>query len=422
MYPEDLVGQPQLPPVTMLAGRYRISGHLLGRGALADVWAGIDEAHGRPVAIKMFRPGAQAVDEHRFAREVRTLTGLSHPQLISLYDAGNADGRAYLVMRQVCGGTLGTKIRTCGSLPAAAVRRIGGQMASALAYVHARGIVHRDVKPANILLDTSGAAVLADFGIARLTGGTQLTSTGVTVGTAAYLSPEQVRGREVGPAADVYALGLVLLEALTGRREYPGEAIEAAVARLHRGPAVPRDLPYGLSSLLIDMTLDGPTQRPSAEDVAARLGGGALGDLALISSQPQADAQPQAEVTVPLRSSPRSKPMSGNQRGMWLASAALAVVATAAAVVGLRTAGSADGTGPGSHAPAPASPSAGATGAAPQTGRVTTQTGSPSSVGPASLPQPAVSLASASGGHAPVPRHGKGHDRGHGKGAHKPPG
>lgn len=146
-------------------------------------------------------------------------------------------------------------------------------MADALTYVHGRGVVHRDVKPSNILLDPAGTAHLADFGLARLTTATRITRTGQLVGTAAYLAPEQVRGGEIGLPVDVYALGLVLLECLTGEREYQGSEIEAAVARLHRSPAVPDDLPDDLRRLLVRMTSPEPERRPTARECARVLGG-----------------------------------------------------------------------------------------------------------------------------------------------------
>jgi serine/threonine protein kinase len=131
--------------------------------------------------------------------------------------------------------------------------------------------VHRDLKPANVLLDESGQAHLADFGISRALDQTAVTTDGCIVGTAAYLAPEQVRGEFVGPAADVFALGLVLLESLTGRREYPGKAMESALARLHRQPTVPEGLPLGLSPLLAAMTDPDPALRPTAAQVAETL-------------------------------------------------------------------------------------------------------------------------------------------------------
>src|SRR5205823_4403033 len=144
---------------------------------------------------------------------------------------------------------------------------LGAQIGNALAYVHGHGTIHRDIKPANILIDREGQPKITDFGIARLVDSARRTATGVTVGTAAYLSPEQVTGAEVGPACDVYSLGLVLLECLTGRREYPGTGAEAALARLHRPPEIPASLPRPWPGLLAAMTDSDPSRRPAAAEV-----------------------------------------------------------------------------------------------------------------------------------------------------------
>jgi serine/threonine protein kinase len=173
-------------------------------------------------------------------------------------------------MEFVEGETLSDAMR---SRPLAAERlaEIGAAVADALAHVHARGMVHRDVKPANVLLGKDGSVKLTDFGIARLIDAAKVTSTGMMVGTASYLAPEQVAGEPVGPATDVYALGLVLLEALTGTREYDGPAIEAAMARLHRSPVMPATLPAGWPPVLAAMTAREVDARPSARDVAEAL-------------------------------------------------------------------------------------------------------------------------------------------------------
>jgi serine/threonine protein kinase len=155
--------------------------------------------------------------------------------------------------------------------------------------VHAQGVVHRDVKPANILLSPAGAK-LTDFGIARIIDGARHTGTGLTVGTAPYLAPEQVTGDPVTPATDVYALGLVLLEGLKGEREYAGPTVEAALARLHRQPAVPDDLPQPWPSLLTAMTARMPSMRPTAAEVAHVLRGEAT--VTIPTSTPMAAAVP----------------------------------------------------------------------------------------------------------------------------------
>jgi serine/threonine protein kinase len=190
-----------------------------------------------------------------------------------LHDGGREprpDGRAYIVTDLVEGPTLATRIQV-GPLQVGEIRALGAALAAALAHVHERGFVHRDVKPANILLDHGWEPRLADFGIARTLDGTVATATGAVTGTAAYLAPEQVRGETVGPPADVYALGLVLIEARTGRREYPGAMVESATARLFRRPVVPSGLPRDLAALLVAMTDPDPAAQPTAADVVAVL-------------------------------------------------------------------------------------------------------------------------------------------------------
>jgi len=255
---------------TTLSERYHLES-LLGRGGMADVYRGRDLVLERPVAVKVVR-GASEEDARRFAREIRTMAALSHPGIVQLFDAGTHDGAPYLVMELVEGSALPAELDD-GPLDPERVARIGRELAHALARAHDLGIVHRDVKPANVLVDADGRARLSDFGIARVADATRVTTPGMTSGTAAYLAPEQLEGVDVGPAADVYALGLVLLEALTGRREFTGTPVEAAMARLHRDPEIGDDLPEPWPPLLRAMTARNPEQRPSAHQVAARLAG-----------------------------------------------------------------------------------------------------------------------------------------------------
>ncbi|OJV59336.1 MAG: hypothetical protein BGO38_17915 [Cellulomonas sp. 73-145] len=256
----------------MLAGRYRL-GPLLGNGATSDVRLARDERLGREVAVKLLRRTGTGLDGRREQAEARLLASLSHPHLVTVYDAHLDGDEPFFVMELVAGQSLDRRLQQ-GPLSTDDVRRVGTQVADALAYVHGRGLVHRDVKPGNILLgtDLSGAvdARLADFGIARLEDGARLTATGQLLGTAAYLSPEQVRGAAVGPATDVYALGLVLIEALSGQLVFPGRAVESAVARLHRQPELPAAAgPIG--SVLQRMTALEPDERPTAAQLAAAL-------------------------------------------------------------------------------------------------------------------------------------------------------
>ena len=256
---------------SLLAGRYRV-GHLLGRGGMADVHSALDESTGALVAVKVFRdPLLGGLEgEVRFG-EVNALAGLRHPGLVELLDVGEDQGRPFCVMTLVDGPTLAKRLER-GPMPLEAVARVGSDLAATLAYVHGRGILHRDVKPANVIMAGDGRARLADFGIAQLVDATRVTRSGFAVGTAAYLAPEQVNGERISPAVDLYALGLVLLECLTGRREYDGPVLEAALARLHRRPRIPAELPAGWTLLLEALTADDPVQRPTAEIVASAAG------------------------------------------------------------------------------------------------------------------------------------------------------
>jgi eukaryotic-like serine/threonine-protein kinase len=255
----------------VLADRYELH-EILGRGGMADVYRATDRVLSRPVAVKVLRDAAgDATDRLRFTHEARTLAGLNHVGLVMVLDAGITSEQPFLVMELVEGTTL-SQLCARGPVDRSRVRSIGALVADALAYAHAQGIVHRDVKPANVLLGTDRKIKLADFGIARLIGDTvRHTQTGHAIGTAAYLAPEQVRGDELTTAADVYSLGLVLLEALTGQRAYPGTPTEAALARLTRAPSIPEDLPDDWPALLTAITAMEPAHRPGAAEVAERL-------------------------------------------------------------------------------------------------------------------------------------------------------
>ena len=263
--------------------RYEILGQI-GNGGMADVYRARDGLLGREVALKLLRGGRPSdSDRARFLAEGRILAGLTHPGLITLLDIGADDEQPFLAMELVEGRTL------AGPLELADVADLGRQLAGALAYAHQHGVVHRDVKPGNVLLEDDGRVRLADFGIARLLGDTvHLTDPGKTIGTAAYVAPEQVRGDPVDTPADVYALGLVLIEAITGEPVYTGPPMEAAVARLHCPPSIPEGLPPGWQRLLSEMTSSDPALRPSAAAVAIKLSSLASdGDvLAATNSQP----------------------------------------------------------------------------------------------------------------------------------------
>lgn len=256
--------------VRLLDARYRL-GDRLGGGAVADVYRGVDERLQRPVAVKVFR-GDAAEQLQRHDDEMRLLAALDHPSLVTVFDAGTDEesGQPYLVMQLVEGSTLSAELKS-GELEEERTARYGAALADALHYVHQRGLVHRDVKPANVLIAEDGRVHLADFGIARLVDAAHQTRTGDVLGTPAYFAPEQVAGEPVGPPADVYALGIVLIECLTGRRPFEGTAMEVAMARLARAPELPASLPSDWRSLLSAMTRRDPQQRPAAGDVADAL-------------------------------------------------------------------------------------------------------------------------------------------------------
>jgi serine/threonine protein kinase len=259
-------------PYSVLHNRYRIES-MVGKGGMAAVYRARDELLGRDVAVKLFEATPSDPEESaRQHHELAVLASLNHPSLVTLHDAGvdrtdPRNPRRFLVMELVQGKNLREALSD-GPLALRHVAQLAYDLAEGLEYVHHHGIVHRDVKPANILLaeytqhGVRTRAKLADFGIAQSSNGLPA-SGGSATGTAAYLSPEQAKGEPLGPASDVYSLGLVLIECLTGVPSFTGPKLQAALARLLDDPDIPEDLPLEWRNILRAMTTRTASERPA---------------------------------------------------------------------------------------------------------------------------------------------------------------
>jgi eukaryotic-like serine/threonine-protein kinase len=252
----------------------------LGSGGMSRVFLGRDEVLDRPVAVKILRPDLD--DEETgalFRREGRTAARLSHPNIVQVYDAGEdaMEGRevSYIVMEYVSGGDLKGLMNRRGALSEPMLARLGADVAAALAHAHERGIVHRDVKPQNVLLDERCNPKLTDFGIARALDTTQESRAGAYLGTAAYSSPEQLQGLKVTPKSDVYSLGATLYHAATGEPPFTGAPIEVANQQVVKNPDPPRErgasMGAGLEALILDCLAKEPEGRPEAVRVHEKL-------------------------------------------------------------------------------------------------------------------------------------------------------
>jgi serine/threonine-protein kinase len=279
-------------PGDLLAGRFRLD-ELIGRGGMATVFRAWDTQLGRPVAVKLLRPEIVTDPDLalRFRREAHAAAVLHHPAVVGYLGSGTDGGQPYLVMELVDGDDLATRIRREAPFPTATAVRIAADVASGLAVAHARGIVHRDVKPGNILIDGESRARITDFGVARIAAESESTIPGTTLGSVHYFSPEQARGLPTTPASDVYSLGLVLYEMLTGTRPFSGETTAAvALARVGAPAPHPRHVEPTLPT-----DLDAVVARALDPDPAARYpNGGAFADALGPSIATVPAAQPAA--------------------------------------------------------------------------------------------------------------------------------
>jgi serine/threonine protein kinase len=247
----------------VIAGRYRLE-ERLGAGGMSEVWSALDLDLGRRVAVKLLAPNA---DRARFEREARSAAALAHLNICALYGYGETEGRPFMVLEYLPGGSLEDRLTRGQPLPDDETWRIAGELAAGLAHAHQRGLVHRDLKPSNVLFDAEGRAKIADFGIARLGEPSGLTQLGTVLGTATIISPEQAAGLPATPASDVYAFGVILYRLLTGR--LPFEADDAlALATMHRDVPPPPlagfrpAAPAALESIAMAALAKSPADRP----------------------------------------------------------------------------------------------------------------------------------------------------------------
>lgn len=325
-----------MEPGQLLHGRYRLV-EPLARGGMAEVWEGVDDVLTRPIAVKLLHPhlATDEAFEERFRREAIAAARLAHPNVVATFDTGEDDGTAFIVMELIRGKTLRELLADHGGvLPPWLTATIGIQVADALHHAHDAGIVHRDVKPANVLVceaepGSPPQVKVADFGIARAAtqDGADLTQPGALLGTAKYLSPEQVEGAEPDARSDVYALGVVLYECLTGRPPFIADTeIATAMAHVHSEPLKPRQIRAGIPRSLEAvvnraMAKDPAGRYPTAAELASALRGVDLGDDAVPAVV--RDPTPPAGVVGSFRQTERS----------WIVPAALIVAVAAVLVV-----------------------------------------------------------------------------------------
>ncbi|MGK5682855.1 protein kinase domain-containing protein [Actinoplanes sp. URMC 104] len=286
-----------LAPGALLSDRYHLT-QRLAAGGMGEVWRGEDTMLHRPVAIKVMLPALRSDREFvtRFRTEARMMAALRHPGVVQVYDYGETAEGDYLVMEFVDGIGLSRRIEQAGRLTPAETMTVVAQVADALQVAHEAGIVHRDVKPANLLVRPGGAIVLVDFGVAKSAAGTNLTGTNVVLGSANYMAPEQAEARPIGPATDVYALGAVAYCCLTGRPPYVGDNPLQVLSQLVYGdlPTLPPDVPPQVSALVLRALAKDPSHRFASAAEMASAARAASGPQTRMSSGPFTPPQARA--------------------------------------------------------------------------------------------------------------------------------
>jgi serine/threonine-protein kinase len=354
-------------PQQTIGGRYELE-QPLGGSSMSSVWLAVDRELERKVAVKLLAPDA---DRARFEREAHAVASLSHPNIVQLFDYGEAEPGPFIVLEHMPAGTLEERLAGGRALPDDATMRIAQEIAAGLAHAHERGLVHRDLKPANILFDAEERAKVADFGIARIEGGNELTVAGTVLGTAAYLSPEQASGLPATPASDVYSFGVILFRMLTGRPPFvSGNAME--LVRMHQEEQPPlveelrSDAPPSLAALVAAALAKDPAERP-------RDGSALLAALTGMTDAPEPEEAAATQImSAPLFDGsqtqviPRARPPRRPRRAVPAAIAGGAVLAlVGAAAAFILTTGESSGTTP-TTAPIPSLPSVGRQTTAPR--------------------------------------------------------
>jgi eukaryotic-like serine/threonine-protein kinase len=364
---------------TILSNRYTLT-ERIAVGGMGEVWSAADTVLGRTVAVKLMHPalGQESGFAERFRAEARHAAALTHPNITTVFDYGEDNGTAYLVMELVAGPPLSQVIFDRAPLSARETTSILIQAATALEAAHQRGVVHRDVKPANILVTPGGTAKLTDFGISRLADSAPLTQTGQFLGTAQYISPEQAMGQSATASSDIYALGVVGHEMLTGQRPFDaGSMVATALAHVNRpAPPLPDTVPVGIRDLISACLAKDPADRPaSAAAVAHALGlpatalasGAALAAPAPWPATPAATQATATQATATQATATQETPTQAiptgpdglpdrlsRRRPAWLLGAAAAVVLAVVVVLALTDGGGTGTTTPG--IPATSSP------------------------------------------------------------------
>lgn len=337
-----------------IADRYRLDARLAS-GGMGDVWSAYDTTLGRPLAIKLVKP--EYADDPSFrarlVAEARATAAVSDPHVVEIFDVGdtvNDEGRrgSYIAMALVAGAPVSELLRS-GALTPTESADLMTQVAAALAASHARGVIHRDIKPANLMRDENGSVTVLDFGIARAADAAALTATGQLLGTARYMSPEQVSGQPATTASDVYALGVVAYQCLAGTLPFDAGS-DVATALAHRDepvPPLPATIPHGLAALVEACLSKDPAARPSASEAAAV--------AASYVTASGAASSPTTVMAIPA-AAPERQSESGQSLPQWLKgrraagiAAAVAGVVAVATLIVITTDGSPPATASGRH-------------------------------------------------------------------------